>query len=58
MIFVETPSSLPILDLPSDQGLRWDDIVLKSHVTTNKTEDRALVQNASLANKINMLKLS
>ena len=34
LIFVETPSSLPILDSPSDQGLRHDDIVLKSHVTT------------------------
>ena len=36
LIFVETPSSLPILDSPSDQGLRHDGIVLKSHVKYHK----------------------
>ena len=33
LIFVETPSSLPILDSASDQGLRHADIVLESTVT-------------------------
>ena len=48
LIFVETPSSLPILDSPSDQGLRHDDIVLKSHVTAKMLDAFKLKEGKEL----------